>query len=239
MNKYDVGGVYTISVFGEVEANSEEEAKKLFAKRVEKSIEVGVDWVEEVSCDAKLLHDYTFKLEQVLSNCNYSQKAAERPKLIASGQPNDDFNYIELYSAKLTDGHYIVFMVIGEDVFIPIMQNGHWLMVEDEDDLDNDLSRVFKAYWVDKRCEVSTFTVSGAKLSIYNKKATVISRTALGNRIEYILKKLDKKALIVAHSTSTGLDLYDPDDKDVTYTAQYSSSFDEVPDTLTMIKSII
>lgn len=237
--KYEVNGVFSMSAYGEVEANNEKEAREKFAKMFEKSIGTDLDWIEEVSCDAKLIHDYTFELEQVLFNCGYSQKVSSRPKLIAEGQLNEEFNNIELYSAKLSDGNYIVFMVIDKGLYIPCWQDNRFLRLEKEEDVTNGLNRVFETFWIDKRCEVSTFAINGVKLTIYNTKAKNISRTTLCNRIEYILKKVDKRALAVCHSTSDSLDLVDPFNEKVEYMAEYSSDFDEVPDILTKVESII
>jgi hypothetical protein len=77
------------------------------------------------------------------------------------------------------------------------------------------------------------------KLSVYNLKAKNLSRTTLGNRISYLIDKTDAIALIVEHSNVDSLEVTDADDPKVSYTARYSSAYDEVPDSLTKVEAII
>lgn len=53
--KYEMNGVYSMSVYSEVEADSEKEAKEKFRKMVETSMTLDKDWIEERTCEAHQL----------------------------------------------------------------------------------------------------------------------------------------------------------------------------------------
>ena len=237
--KYEMNGVYSMSVYGEVEADTEKEAKEKFRKMVETSMALDKDWIEETTCEAHLVYDYSFKLEQVMHNSGLCRKVKSTPKKVNVLYPTNEFGLVEYYVAELVDGGYIYFIVIGDEVLIPCWMTNNKIRL-DVVGTDTDLkNRVFESYWIDKRGEVSTFTKKGVKLTVYNLKAKNLSRTTLGNRISYLIDKTDAIALIVEHSNVDSLEVTDADDPKVSYTARYSSAYDEVPDSLTKVEAII
>lgn len=236
--KYEMGGVYTISVFGEVEANSEKEAKEKFEKIVHDAIYMDYDWIEEVSCDAKLVHDYKHKVEKAIYNSGFGYKVKETPTIVTELDIDKDHK-IELYRAELKSGEYMFFLVFDEEnVYIPFKSNCCLPCSVMNKDYDFAANGLFKVAWCNESNDYFTLTEYGD----LKKICCGDNFTTLGMRLEEIKKHLsteDRNNAVVSCCSDTGLTLVLTNNPKATIEAMYMTATDEVPSTLVKVEGLI
>lgn len=236
--KYEMGGVYTISVYGEVEANSEKEAKEKFEKIVHDSIYMDYDWIEELSCDAKLVNDYTHNVEKAIYNSGFCYKLKSVPILICNLDINPKHKF-ELYRAELKDGNYIFFLVCdGEKVYIPFNSNCSFLCIIGNGDYDFANNAMYNVTWCDENNDYFALTQYGR----LEKVCCGDNFTTLGMRLIEIKKHLteeDKENAVLLCYSGSGVTLGLSNNPKVSIEAMYVSNTDEVPDTLVKVEGLI
>lgn len=236
--KYEMGGVYTISVFGEVEANSEKEAKEKFEKVVHEAIYMDYDWIEEVSCDAKLVHDYTHKVEKTIYNSGFCYKLKSVPILICNLDINPEHKF-ELYRAELKSGEYMFFLVYdGEKVYIPFKNNCSLICAIMNKEYDFANNSMYNVTWCDEHNNYFALTQYGRLEKVCRGE----NFTTLGMRLIEIKKRLteeDRKNAILLCYSGTGVTLGLSNNPKVTIEAMYLNNTEEVPVTLVKVEGII
>ena len=237
MKKFNVSGVVLANVFANgIEANTKEEAIEKYKNMFESKD--FVDWADWHDIDAEEAIDYAEKVSDVLKrmeiDCTY--KVSGVPEIVF------DCGDFLLFSVNFESSIYptirnVYFIVMDgtNEVFLPVVQGYNSIisfnyMCGDKPFKDN-LNKVFFSNGKD----ILLYVPALDEFAPLEKKGT---KTVLGNRINYILKKANVNQLSIVSSNELSI-VMTSNNKKIVLNAEYDSEFDEIPYRLTKFESII
>lgn len=248
--KYNIDGRFTLSIFTEnLEAANDKEAETKFKELVTAALNKGgldVDWMETLDINKEDVPGHSGKVNNALYASGYGVKVAKNPELILKGYPSvgtKEFGEIALYECELNNGHNIVVLLKGNDIYLPcnpksfflIQLGGDSSFIDGEELLFDTPEAIFKCYWL-KDNNVFALKTDGNFLCVYDQKAEYTP--ILGKRLASVKEKIDDDVCLVS-SSAYELHLCSATDENVEYNAYFNDVHDEAPNSITMNKRIL
>lgn len=243
---YNMDGRFVMSLYIENYHNDlkSKDPKELFMEKIKSALAkngIDCDWVECQNCNVEVLKDHTEAVNKSLYDSGYGVKVTEMPKRVDSGLTcigGEMFGDVEIYRGKLDNNKEVVFLVIGDDIYLPCNPLNYFLIFDSdccEATKTKNVNDIFKIYWM-KNNNVYILSKDGTFYCIYNTKESC--SPTLGKRLDYIKTKIDDDVYIVS-SSANELNLGSAIENNVVYDAYFNDAHDEVPNSITMTKRIL
>lgn len=239
---YEIGGTYTISVYGTIEANSEAEAIQLYKQKVEKAVGgdcVELDWIEELSCEAKPLPDYKKIFNDTMhkSGSGTPYETIKKPQVIFEGAICNNGNNVTVVSTKMKIGEMTYMLLIGEKAYFPCEQETNALFTYKNASYAPTTSDfLFSTFWFDENNSVFVIGPDGDMIELVRiSNEGQWFPTVLYHRLLKLQNLTLCKHLRLVCSKSNELlvrDAYTEGQDEVLYHATYYSHQDETPNKL-------
>lgn len=254
MSKYNVSGTFLMGIYADgIEANSENEAIQKFKEMIENGFTNGVnlDWLDntdkitaEEQFDNQRIEDALFSS---FPSCDYIGKNKVDFAEFPSTFLGVDTKGIKVCKTKTNGGRDFTFIEVNEQIAFPV---DVVVSVDDREKLErlelveekmDSWTDIFLYYWC-IGSNVYFLEPNGNLVLAYSDKNGF---TTIQHRLDYLYDNLseeyndDFNDFVIVSSKPQEMVLIPLRRTNITYTATYSSAYDEVPDSLTKTEQLI